>query len=69
MDKSPMFMFGESYAGKYIPSIASFIIEQGNKFNLKGIGLGDAFTSPYDTIESINEFALESGMIDNKKFD
>ena len=49
---SPVYITGESYAGKYIPSIASYILAQNKlsttqyKLNLQGIAIGDGFTSP-----------------------
>lgn len=48
----PLFIFGESYAGKYAPAIAYKIKEeetknQGFLKGLKGVGIGDGFTHPY----------------------
>jgi vitellogenic carboxypeptidase-like protein len=51
---SSLYIFGESYAGKYVPAIAAEIMRNldngGFLKGLKGIGIGDGFTSPYDTL-------------------
>jgi hypothetical protein len=48
--KNELYLSGESYAGKYMPSLAERIIkmkEKGeNDINLKGLALGDAFIAP-----------------------
>ncbi|KAL4430212.1 hypothetical protein ABPG74_014771 [Tetrahymena malaccensis] len=67
-ESSPLFIYGESYAGKYIPSIAKKIVEEGNKLNLKGIGIGDGFTSPYYDIQAINQYAFDEGLIDISQY-
>ncbi len=50
MVQAPLFIFGESYAGKYVPNFAEYIIKKKEgdeyKFPLKGIGIGDGFTDP-----------------------
>jgi vitellogenic carboxypeptidase-like protein len=47
-------IFGESYAGKYVPAIAKKIIETkeagGFLTGLKGIAIGDGFTHPYSIL-------------------
>ena len=48
---SPVFITGESYAGKYIPNIASNILQlnklsvdpDSTKLNLKGIAYGNGY--------------------------
>ncbi|KAI9303429.1 Alpha/Beta hydrolase protein [Cunninghamella echinulata] len=51
---NPFHLFGESYAGHYIPSIANYILErnkgltlenQGNRINLETIGIGNGLIS------------------------
>jgi len=47
----PLFIFGESYAGKYAPAIGSKIKQeqrdkQGKITGLKGVAIGDGFTHP-----------------------
>ena len=63
-----MFVFGESYAGKYAPAIAQKIKEeqakQGFLTGLKGVGIGDGFTHPYMILSQVGEYAFNLGLID-----
>lgn len=59
---TPLFIFGESYAGKYVPQIGARIAEEGNKYNLKGIGIGDGFTVPYYVVGGLSDFAYSHSM-------
>lgn len=67
---TPVYIAGESYAGKYIPSIASYILAQNKlstttrKLNLQGIAMGDGFTSPQDIVSEYAAFAFNLGLID-----
>ena len=49
----PFFPFGESYAGKFVPTIAKKIDAENPtaeiKINLAGLGIGDGFMSPPDS--------------------
>lgn len=52
---NPLVIFGQSYAGKYVPAIAKKIVEMklaGTGFltGLKGIAIGDGFTFPYQIL-------------------
>jgi len=64
----PFYLFGESYAGKYIPAIASKIDSENSKggpiqINLKGLGIGDGWTDPY--IQSdYGRFGYNIGLVD-----
>ena len=64
---------GESYAGKYVPSIAKAIYDgnlnhnttQNNHYiNLKGIAIGDGFTDPPTITYELAAFAYNLGLID-----
>ncbi|KAL4472481.1 hypothetical protein ABPG74_018430 [Tetrahymena malaccensis] len=66
--ETPLFIYGISYAGKYVPSIAQYIVQQGNKLNLKGIGMGDGFTSPYYDVESVNKYSYDHNLITLDQF-
>ena len=65
---SPLFIFGESYAGKYVPAIGEYIVKQketgGFLTGLKGVGIGDGFTHPYDILSEVGNFAFHLGLID-----
>jgi hypothetical protein len=43
----PFFIFGESYAGHYIPVLASYLLAQpALGARLKGVGIGDGWVDP-----------------------
>jgi vitellogenic carboxypeptidase-like protein len=65
----PLFIFGESYAGKYAPAIGSKIKSEqlknaGKITGLKGVAVGDGFTHPAFILSQVGEFAYNMGMID-----
>lgn len=64
----PLFVFGESYAGKYAPAIGQKIKaeekKQGFLTGLKGVGIGDGFTHPYFILTQAGEYAYNLGLID-----
>ena len=58
-----IYITGESYAGYYIPSLASAMLDADDKdhFNLQGVMLVDAvFTHSYDPYEGVCQLSLES---------
>lgn len=63
-----LFIFGESYAGKYVPAIASKILTEKDKngflTGLKGVGIGDGFTHPYNILAEVGAFAYNVGLLD-----
>ena len=64
-----LFIFGESYAGKYAPAIAERIKREQQDHNgfltgLKGVGVGDGFTMPYIILSQVGEYAYNLGLID-----
>eukprot|EP00924_Labyrinthula_sp_SR-Ha-C_P003605 snap_masked-scaffold_3-processed-gene-0.24-mRNA-1 protein AED:0.10 eAED:0.11 QI:0/-1/0/1/-1/1/1/0/463 len=65
---NPFFIFGNSYAGKYTPSIAHRIIMENEKvgakrMNLQGIGLGNSWTDPLQIAKSWGPRMYEIGLI------
>jgi carboxypeptidase C (cathepsin A) len=48
LKSNPFYIFGESYAGHYIPVFARAILEDDSLsfINFKGIGIGDGWTDP-----------------------
>jgi len=72
--KLPFYVFGESYAGKYIPSLSHYILtqNQGNapfKFNLQAIGMGDGWVDPYIQTGSYAEYLYGQGLIGEVSYD
>ena len=65
---SDLYIFGQSYAGKYVPAIAGKILTEKNKGGflkgLKGIAIGDGFTHPYNILAEVGGFAYNLGMLD-----
>lgn len=65
---APLFIFGESYAGKYVPAIGAKIVR--DKMNggflkgLKGVAIGDGFTHPFNILAEVGGFAFNLGLID-----
>jgi len=64
---------GESYAGKYVPTVAKYIIEQNKalpngtaliNISIKGAALGDPFTNPIDMTSELGMFAYNMGLLD-----
>ncbi|ESW04316.1 hypothetical protein PHAVU_011G085000 [Phaseolus vulgaris] len=72
--KNDFYITGESYAGHYIPAIASRINQQnkmkhGIHINLKGIAIGNGYTYPAIQYLAYPQFALENGLITKKEAD
>merc|ERR1711970_610147 len=69
---NPFYAFGESYAGKFVPSITKRIHEEnasGNnviKINIAGMGIGDGWMSPYHNARYGN-FLYQVGLVDEKE--
>ncbi|CAH0558960.1 unnamed protein product [Brassicogethes aeneus] len=70
---TPLYIFSESYGGKMTVEIAlvlSQAITNGKiECNFKGIGLGDAWISPVDTVMSWAPYLLQLGAIDQNGYD
>jgi len=67
---NPFYIFGESYGGKYVPWLASTVLtnnanpKAGKPINLKGIGMGNGWVSPYYQTGSYAPFLYRNGRID-----
>ena len=66
---SPFYIFGQSYGGKMATGLAYYLFKatQKNeiKCNLKGVGIGNGFVSPGDTIGSWSSIMYEMSFIDD----
>lgn len=66
---TPLYIFGESFAGHYIPSIARAIIDYNSKATvkipLKGIAIGNAWVDPINQIKENGLFAYTLGLADD----
>jgi len=66
--KQAFYIFGESYAGKYVPWLTTTVITNNkiapNKINLQGIGVGDGWVSPYYQAGSYAPFLYANNRID-----
>ncbi|KAJ3324207.1 hypothetical protein HDV06_000246 [Boothiomyces sp. JEL0866] len=65
-----LYITGESYAGKYIPSLAYRMLKLNEKrgyrsYPLEGIAIGDGFTDPKTQIKAHADQALALGLVSN----
>ncbi|XP_075982935.1 putative serine carboxypeptidase CPVL [Anticarsia gemmatalis] len=63
---APLFIAGESYAGKYIPAFGHYIHHNKNDsmpINLKGLAIGNGWIDPPTQLH-YSEWALQAGLID-----
>ncbi|KAM2035706.1 hypothetical protein TB2_038019 [Malus domestica] len=65
-----LFLAGESYAGHYIPQLAKLIVEinRKEKFNLKGIALGNPVLEFATDLNSQAEFLWSHGLISDSTY-
>lgn len=63
-----LYLFGESFAGRYIPMLAHAIMAHNRtnrcKINLAGIGVGDGWVSPLIQEQTYGRYAYAHGLID-----
>ncbi|XP_058734967.1 serine carboxypeptidase-like, partial [Vicia villosa] len=63
MVKNEFYIAGESYAGQYIPPLASRV-QKGNKdINLKGFAIGNGMTKPETQYPAYTQFAVDNKLI------
>ncbi|EAL61486.1 peptidase S10 family protein [Dictyostelium discoideum AX4] len=65
--KLPLYIFGESYAGHYVPSFSYYIYQKNlglATINLKGLAIGNGMVDPYIQYGSLGPFAYAHGMLD-----
>lgn len=65
----PLYLFGESYAGMYIPALANYIIRANNPIiQLSGIGIGNGWTDPIIQIGAHNHFLYKNKKLNVAQF-
>jgi cathepsin A (carboxypeptidase C) len=66
--RNDLYVFGESFAGRYIPMLAHAILEHHQHgeatINLKGIGIGDGWVAPLIQEATYGDYAYAHGLID-----
>ncbi|CAG9331620.1 unnamed protein product [Blepharisma stoltei] len=68
-----LYIFGDSYAGHWIPGIAYTILMNNRSpspqaaFQLKGIGIGDPWIEAYTQDQYYSDYAYQSGLIDQEE--
>ncbi|XP_062105264.1 serine carboxypeptidase-like 50 [Humulus lupulus] len=69
----PIYITGESYAGKYVPAIGSYILKKNAKLpsadriNLAGVAIGNAMTDPEIQVTAHAATAFFSGLVNEKQ--
>ncbi|KAL3279832.1 hypothetical protein HHI36_017337 [Cryptolaemus montrouzieri] len=69
LNNTPLYIFCESYGGKMTAEIALVLYKAQQEgtlpTTLKGIGLGDSWISPVDTVLTWGVYLLNQGLVDN----
>eukprot|EP00927_Polykrikos_kofoidii_P073814 TRINITY_DN69833_c0_g1_i1.p1 TRINITY_DN69833_c0_g1~~TRINITY_DN69833_c0_g1_i1.p1 ORF type:complete len:497 (-),score=51.79 TRINITY_DN69833_c0_g1_i1:117-1607(-) len=60
--KLPLYIFGESYGGIYVPQLASLVLDHAI-LNLAGIALGDGWVDPRSLEKTYAEYAYSHGLL------
>lgn len=67
-NKSPFYITGESYAGKYIPALGHRIhVDPNSKIQLAGVAIGDGFSDPPVMLPAYSDFMLQTGILDENE--
>jgi len=71
LKSSPLYITGESFAGHYIPSLASKIItnetwKAATGVKLGGIAIGDGWTDPINQINYYDSYLWSVGVVESK---
>ncbi|XP_074067489.1 lysosomal protective protein-like [Macrotis lagotis] len=63
------YVFGESYAGVYVPSLSAKIVNGPASINFKGFGVGNGMNNYQFNDETLIEFSYYHGIFGNKLWD
>lgn len=64
--KNPFFLTGESYAGKYIPNIATYLLHK--EFPFVGVILGNGLYEPEVQYLTVPDYAWNLGILDERHY-
>lgn len=71
LKSNPFIVTGESYAGKYVPALANYIVthpESKKYFNFKGMAVGNGWTDPINQID-VASLLYQIGLVDDLERD
>jgi len=67
--KRPLYIIGESYGGKYVPSISAYLLRAQNPMlNLKGYAVGNGLTDPIHQVGVYPRYLYDNGRISSFQF-
>ncbi|KFK43761.1 hypothetical protein AALP_AA1G169300 [Arabis alpina] len=68
-ENRPVYITGESYAGKYVPAIGYYILNEkpNGKVNLKGLAIGNGLTDPVTQVQTHAVNVYYSGLVNAKQ--
>jgi carboxypeptidase C (cathepsin A) len=73
LQENAFFVTGESYAGHYVPAVASRVfnaVQSGEAdINLQGFAIGNGLTNPAVQYSAYADYALDNGLIDKRTRD
>ncbi|CAA0829388.1 Serine carboxypeptidase-like 50 [Striga hermonthica] len=63
----PVYITGESYAGKYLPALGYHIVTRKRSFNFAGIAIGNGLTDPETQVKTHAENCYNLGLINREQ--